>query len=595
MVPKELDENLRWRKRLRDEAAKAPPIRDALLAACKQSCLFWMNAFGWTYRIRKVENGTVVPCKPFESNYPMITWPVQDEIVGVMNEAIENGEDVNGDKSRDMGLSWLMLFVFDWRFLFRRDQHFGLVSRKEEEVDERGEMDSLFEKVRYINDMLPHWMRPPIRSRHMHLKNTELNSSIAGESTNTNVGRGGRKTAYGVDEAAAIPNAERVESSLSQTTGCQIWISTALGPNTQFHKRIKEKRGRYVAAPWFRHPEKAAGAHQVRDELGRIKWTSPWYEKLPEKMSIKAIAQEVDMDHGQAGDMFFDHHEIERHRLDHEMDPLVRGDLVNVEEMTERETIEAMQGMAPDKFIFITNGGRRQWRFWVELEMNRPPQEMQFVFGIDIANGSGNSNSVISVVDALTGRFVAKWWDAYTSPEDLAMVAARAGIWFGGHGGSAFIVWENNGPGGIFGRKLVKMGYPNFYMQRVEGAKRNKRTNRYGWHSDKAKKEILLGLYRDALAKSDVVQHCKESLDEALDYVYDDSTGVLIPGQLREESSGGRELHGDHVIGDALCVLGREELPRLRNREHKAPKGSFAARRRAWRAKQRKEADIWKE
>ncbi len=585
--------NLRWRKALRDEAAKHEPIRRALLTACSQSCLFWMNAFGWTYRLRKVEGGMVVPCKPSEANYPMITWPVQDEIVDVFNESIDDGEDVNGDKSRDMGLSWLMLYVFDWRFLFKREQHFGLVSRKEEEVDERGEMDSLFEKIRYINNMVPHWMKPQIVSRHMHLRNTEMNSSISGESTNTNVGRGGRKTAYGVDEAAAIPNAEMVESSLSQTTGCQIWISTALGPNTAFHKRIKEKRGRYVSAPWYRHPEKAEGAHQIRDEMGAIKWTSPWYEKLPEKMSMKAIAQEVDMDHGQAGEMFFGSMEIERHRQDHQERPLFSGDLIDVDEMTERETIEAMHQMDASRFLFIVGSGRSPWRFWIDLEELRPPQEGQYVFGIDISNGSGSSNSVISVIDNATGRFVAKWWDAYTSPEDLAVVAARAGIWFGGVSAPAFIVWENNGPGGIFGRKLIKIGYPNFYMQRVEGSKRNAKTTRYGWHSDKAKKEILLGLYRDAIATSAVMQHCEESLDEALDYIYDDTTGVLIPSQLREESSGGRELHGDHVIADALCVLGREELPRHRNSVRRAPKGSFELRRRAYRERRKKESDAW--
>ncbi len=551
-----------------------------------------MNSFGWTYRTRKVVNGQVVPVKASEANYPMITWPVQDEIVEVFNECIEEGEDANGDKSRDMGLSWLALFVEDWRFLFKRDQHFGLVSRKESLVDSRGDMDSLFEKVRYIHRMLPWWMRPEIRSRYMHLHNLELNSTIAGESTNADVGRGGRKTAYVVDEGAAIPNAEEVESSLSQTTGCQIWISTAKGPNTTFHKRIKEKRGVYCSAPWFRHPEKAFGAHQMRDELGRIKWTSPWYEKLSEKMSAKAIAQEVDMDHGQAGDMFFDHGEIERHRQDHEDDPFFRGDLVDVEEMTETETITAMQQQAEEKFVFITNGGRRQWRFWQNLEDNRPDQTGQYVFGIDISNGSGGSNSVISVLDANTGRFVAKWWDAYTSPEALAIVAARAGVWFGGYNAPAFIVWENNGPGGIFGRKLVKVGYPNFYMQRTEGTKRRDKTPRHGWHSDKVKKEILLGLYRDALAKSDVIQHCQESLDEALDYIYDDTTGVLIPGKLREESAGGRELHGDHVIADSLCVLGREDIPRHRNRERKAPKGSFASRRRMFKHRQRKK-DVW--
>lgn len=559
------------------------------------SCLFWINAFGWTYRTRRVrEDGEVVPVDPSEANYPMITWPGQDEIIDVFNVAIETGEDVNGDKSRDMGLSWLMLFTFDWRFLFRKDQHFGLVSRKEALVDSRGDMDSLFEKLRYVHKMMPGWMIPKIHPRYMHLHNLDENSTLAGESTNSDVGRGGRKTAYGVDEAAAIPNAEDVESSLSQTTGCQIWISTALGPNTQFHKRIKNKRGRYVVAPWWRHPEKAVGAHQVRNELGEIKWSSPWYEKLKNKMSAKAIAQEIDMDHGQAGDMFFDHNDVERHRQDHQSDPIFAGEIRCITDVTEVQELEIMRQIDHQKYAFIRGAGRSPWRFWIELEDGRPPQDAQYIFGMDISNGSGNSNSIISVVDSLTGRFVAKWWDAYTSPEAMAIVAARAGVWFGGHNAPAFMVWENNGPGGIFGRKIIKIGYPSYYMQRVEGSKRKIKTDRYGWNSNKAKKEMLLGLYRDAMARDDVIQPCQQSLDEALDYIYDDGTGSLIPAELREESSGGRELHGDHVIGDALCVLGIEEMPRQRQRQRKAPKGTFAARQKTRQLQRKTKNDEWR-
>ncbi|MFP3345214.1 TerL protein, partial [Halomonas sp. SIMBA_159] len=78
-------------------------------------------------------------------------------------------------------------------------------------------MDSLFEKARYILKQLPAWMVPVIRHTHMLMNNKEMNSTLAGESTNADIGRGGRKLAYAVDEAAAVPNGEQVETSLSQT------------------------------------------------------------------------------------------------------------------------------------------------------------------------------------------------------------------------------------------------------------------------------------------------------------------------------------------------------------------------------------------
>lgn len=564
------------------------------MAACRESFLFWINAFVWTYRQKIVdENGNDVPVTGTKAHVPFITWPVQDEAALAMINAIRSGDDINFEKSRDMGASWLLLAVADWFFLWTENANIGAVSRKEELVDKPGEMDTLFEKIRYIHRMLPTWQVPRIRSTFMFLHNLELDSTISGESTNTEVGRGGRKTFYIVDEAAAISHAEEVETSLSQNTPCQVWASTPHGPNTQFHKRIKEKRGTFIQLPWWRHPEKAANAHQEVDETGRIRWTSPWYKKQQAKFSRKTIAQEIDMDHGQAGDMFFDYTELERHKQDHITDPVFRGKLIWNDSITEENKIELIQQMNPAKLHMAKNLGRAPWRFWCNLDAdNRPPQYWSYVFGIDISNGAGSSNSVISVLAVEIGQIVAKFWDAHTSPEELAMVAAAAGVWFGGLRPPAFICWENNGPGGIFGRKLISTGYPHFYRQRLDNTIKNKRTPRWGWHSNAERKEILLGMYRDALNRDDIINPCSEALEEAADYIYDPS-GQLIPAVLREEASGGRQLHGDHVIADALTWMAKQEMPKHQEIPARAPSGSFAHRKQS--RKQREfAADPWR-
>ena len=579
MVPKRLDENIKWRETLRDAASASVDMRQHLLAASAESCIFWINAFGWTYRLRKFDDrGNTVLTAGDEAHHPMLTWPVQDEIILGLERCIDEQQDANCPKSRDMGLTWLALFIFTHRFCFHPELNFGVVSRKEMLVDSRGDMDCLFEKVRYILEMLPPWMRPTCRTRYMHLHNTELNSTIAGESTNADVGRGGRKTAYLVDEAAAIPNGQDVEFSLSQTTGCQIWVSTHKGPGTQFYKRIKEGRGVIHEAPWYRHPEKAQNAQQYRDELGRIKWTSPWYEQQCQRMSQKAIAQEVDMNPGRAGDVFFDFDELARHRLDHKKPPLFAGDVIPADSMTPAQLRETCQYMDHSKFIFMKGHGRTPWKFWIELEDGRPPQEWSYVFGIDISNGTGASNSVLSVMAVETGKIVAKWWDSWTSPEEFAKKTAMFGVWFGGKRPPPFVCWEANGPGSIFGRAFTKLGYPFFYRQRNTGTMRNQRGDKWGWHSNKERKEVLLGEYRDAIASDRVIVHCAESLDECEDYIYNDS-GVLMPAKLREEQEGGRALHGDHVIADALTVLAREEMGKQKATPVRAAPQSFAGRR----------------
>lgn len=592
-VPKTLDQNLQWRKRLRDAAAGDEGLQRQLRHACEVSALFWMNAFAWTFRQKMVnKDGDEVPCKGADAHWPFITWKVQDEAVDTLVDCIDNGHDAAIDKSRDMGASWICATVIHHYFQFRASTTFLEVSRKEELVDKRGDMDSLFEKHRYLLRMQPAWLRPRlVRDNYMNLGNEDIGSAIMGESTNGDVGRGGRKTAVLLDEFAAVKNGEEIDLSTADTTACRIFNSTPMA-GAWFTKIVKSHppRARVVVLPWWRHPEKGAGAHQVYGEDGKPTWTNHWFEKQCARRSKKDVAQNLNMDHAGAGTTFFDHEEIERHRRAHEIDPIARGELRILADDPGNELKARIIAAKRAEMIALVRGddkaqGGAGWRFYIPLVNGRPPQHLSYVFGIDISNGAGASNSVISVVAHETGQIVAKFWSAFVAPEELAEIAALAGVWFGGLKGSAFIAWENNGPGGGFGRKLVKgLSYPHCYYQRVEGTKEQQKTTRWGWHSNNARKEVLLTEYREEVATGRLVNPCKESLDEALDYIYDEA-GRLIPGKLKEESEGGRALHGDHVIADALTTLARRELPKFRPVSARPPAGSFADRQRAHKEK----------
>lgn len=594
MIPKTLEGNLKWRRQLLNEAALNERFQNQLRAACAASPWFWINAFVFTFRQKKVlPNGEEVPCVGHEAHHPFITWLVQDQFIGELCDAIDGGHDVLINKSRDMGASWLCLTVLHWYWQFRPSVTFLELSRKEEYVDKKGSMDCLFEKHRYINKWQPRWLLPQrTDDKYMHLGNLDAGSTIEGESTNGDAGRGGRKTAILLDEFAAVQNGEEVDSATADTTACRIYNSTPKGPGTMFHRIYKAKRARILTLPWWRHPEKGQDAHQVLSEEGKPKWVSSWYEAEKLRRDKKAMAQEVDMDHGQAGDMVFDHDELERHRQAHEKPPVLVGRLSLVDDFGDEKKKSLIAGERDDAVKFVAGGDRAGWRLWLPLVNGRPPQDLTYVFGIDISNGANASNSVITVVADEIGLVVAKFWRADVSPEELAEQAAFAGLWFGGANGCAFICWENNGPGGIFGRKLVKLGYRFIYYQRQEGTAREEKTPRYGWHSNNARKEVLIARYRESLAKDHTINPCKESIDEALDYIYD-ATGAVLPGRLREETGGGRALHGDHVIADALTVLGRDELPSRKGTIRTAPAMSFAGRRDSQR-KRLKDSDLWR-
>ncbi|MFP3434482.1 hypothetical protein SB781_32490, partial [Paraburkholderia sp. SIMBA_061] len=113
----------------------------------------------------------------------------------------------------------------------------------------------------------------------------------------------------------------------------------------------------------------------------------------------KALAQEVDMIHGQAGDVFFDYHELERHRQDHGKEPRFTGDLIFTGGASDDDRIRAIRECDESAFTLLPNSGAAPWRFWLALEDGRPPQHTNYVAGIDVSNGSGGSNSVMTVID----------------------------------------------------------------------------------------------------------------------------------------------------------------------------------------------------
>ena len=64
------------------------------------------------------------------------------------------------EKSRDMGATWTTVAFSVWLWLFRPGSAIGFGSRKELLVDRLGDMDSIFEKIRYTIKMLPGFLLP---------------------------------------------------------------------------------------------------------------------------------------------------------------------------------------------------------------------------------------------------------------------------------------------------------------------------------------------------------------------------------------------------------------------------------------------------
>ncbi len=252
-----------------------PNARAIELEMCRRDPVFWIDRWAWTFDPR--ENFSTLPFELF---------PRQAEFVRWLAERDRLQESGLAEKSRDVGFTWLCAAYATHCFLFRKGDSTGFGSRKLDLVDDLDNPDCIFEKLRFLIKHLPLWMRPPGYLPERHAKyctivNPFNGSTITGEG-GTQIGRGGRKSRYFVDEAAFLPNPKSTEAALSQNTRVRIDVSTPNGTGNPFHTR---RFGGVVPVFTF----------HWRDDPRK---NDAWYER--EKLRIGdsvIIAQELDIDY----------------------------------------------------------------------------------------------------------------------------------------------------------------------------------------------------------------------------------------------------------------------------------------------------------
>jgi len=593
-VPKGVTENLLWRGRLLAAAEDDPALQEDLWVACRDSLLFWTNAFAFTFKLHQIdETGHKQNVIPEGTHAPFVTWEVQDRHLTEIEEAIEDGHDLLTDKARDMGASWDHILVFEHQFLFRPDSMFLEMSRSEDYVDKANNPKSLFWKHRYIRKWLPEWMLPPINDITLHFTNLANGSRIDGESTNANAASGDRRRGVLLDEFAKVEQDTKIRWATSDVTSSRLVNSTPAGAGTEYSKWKKSGQIKVFVMPWWEHPEKGIGRYVVRDEVTQAwKIRSPYYDKEAERRSPQEMAQELDRDDLASGSTFFESYPLEQHKALFARPPIFTRNIKFAKGVAQ----DAMPGIIARRQlnqIQVSHAG--SWKFWLANTGGRPDQTKNYIFGIDVSKGQGASNSVISVICVETREKIAEYADALVPPYELAEVAAASALWFGGakNGGRPLVIWEANGPGWDFGRQFVKiLKYPNYYRAKASGTEREKTTKKYGWHSSKEKKEQLLGVLRAAYAHGGIVNHSGRALEEALSYVYY-TNGGLGPAEFVKESESARKTHGDRVIADALLLLGLEDVPASKTADPVPPERSVAHRRKVALAKKQGTVVKW--
>lgn len=282
LLSNEYQEKLVQRLKLNDAAERSVEARTYLWHLCArpdnpvEGAKFFINNFGWTLDPR--------PEHDFggSGHLPFITFEYQDRAIEWFIDRVDNGRDGLVEKSRDMGMSWL-LFVWLplWYWLFRDGTSFLMGSYKEALVDDRTP-DSLFGKLDYALQSLPKWLLPNRFNFDKHrtklrLTNPVTGNLISGDTMNPMFGRGTRKTAILFDELGFWEYAKDAWEASGDATSCRIANSTPQGYN--FFAMLKKTGIGVLTLLWKQHP--------LKDTL--------WYQFEIMRRSAEEVAQEIDL------------------------------------------------------------------------------------------------------------------------------------------------------------------------------------------------------------------------------------------------------------------------------------------------------------
>ena len=262
--------------------------KQAEIYKCKNDPAHWFNQWIWTYDPRGMSFG-------LPANIPFVLRPKQVELVDWLIERENSQTHGLIEKSRDEGMSYVVLGFFLHRWLFVEGFAGGVGSRKEELVDKKGDPKTLFHKFRDMFSKMPNWMKPKgfvekVHDNYMRIINPDNGATVTGEAGD-NIGRGGRTTMYFLDEWAFVERQEAVDAAISQNTNVHIKGSTPNGIGDRFHQDRFSGRYAVFTMPWRANPDK----NWTVEYNGKI--IHPWYEKQLATLDDVVLAQEVDINY----------------------------------------------------------------------------------------------------------------------------------------------------------------------------------------------------------------------------------------------------------------------------------------------------------
>lgn len=583
-VPKDLEGNLQYRVDVRERARTDKGFRRAVVEACAEDVLYFLNFAAWLHEPRHI----LVNGKEQPHIIPFITWPHQDEVILKIRSALGQ-RDIGFDKSRGEGATWIMILLALQDWLFKRDVTIGVCSSTEDKTDIAGDRGTILGKLDWELTMLPTWMVGKkdvhwTRNRGAHkFENVRNSNLIVGYGAVAGTGRSNRYYWFFLDELGEWPQqaGDEVLASLQQATLSRAYVSTPMGPSGTYYDVMHRPSNMVrVTLDWRDNPTRNRGMYRlhrgvpvaldpvnnplppeyspvsqdVREMFARLRHNgfkleqidrSPWYDwECDRSGSPTFIARELDRNfEGSLAQAFSGEFFATAEKS--LMPPKYEGRL-DIDEVDHAAT-----------FVAVDKG---DLKIWCPLDARLRPPKKEYAIGADVGMGNAGaytSNSTAEVFDMVSMEQVAEIAINWQSPADFAITVLGLCHFFW----DAYVIWEVN-YGSNFGKKIIDANYPHVYMRTRHDRRTKKKTKVVGWHTNKDTRQILFNDFDDAVRRGILKLRSK-------DLVYECSKYIMIDGQAvhaatrgsRSTNPGIESSHGDRVVGGAIGYQAIKDRP----------------------------------
>ena len=481
---------------------------------------------------------------------PFLLYDFQKETVQELVDSITQGRDVLIEKSRDMGVSWLVVTVFLWFWLQQKagnDFLFG--SRKLDYVDRRGAQDTLFEKFRYNlyrSHIKPIGFKTNDHDNVAFISNPETGSFIRGESNNANFGTSGRYKAALLDEFAKWEETDAdAWTSMGDSSPCRVPVSTPWGIGRKFAQLRFSGACKVLTLHWSRHPMKALGLY--KDPEGKMR--SDWYDAECERRKddpAANVGQELDIDYLKSGTPYFNNSDIQKRFIHLTRNP------PKVErysfQRTDNDDIEIFPSENGLIYVMDPPDTQRTYKY-------------RYCISCDVGEGLEKSdNSTFYVYDRLMNKDVA-WYVGKPDTSVLALLLVYMAYWYD----EAYIAVEKNNHGHAVNQDLKRLEYQYLYTMGVFSDYSNLESTKLGWHTNVSTRPIMCATLRNAVSQGVDGIYEKEAFNEMMTFIYNKN------GKPEAEIG----CLDDRVMAQAIKFMLHEWLPAPIGEE---PKDKFAGK-----------------